>query len=54
MKPADKEFESRDELEEAYNAGSLKTGERYYVRNIDVTYRLDVTRKGFVEIPNNQ
>lgn len=54
MKSGTKEFESRDELEKAFFAGQLQRGEHYHVKNINATYRLCVTRKGFVETNRNQ
>lgn len=48
------EFASRDELEKAYHAGKLHRGQSYFVKNINATYRLDVTRRGFVEANRNQ
>lgn len=48
------EFESRDDLEKAYFEGKLRRGQTYHVRNKQSTYRLCVTRKGFIEINSNQ
>lgn len=48
------EFENRDELEKAYFAGKLRRGQQYHVKNKSTTYRLCVTRKGFIEMNNTQ
>lgn len=48
------EFEDRDELEKAYFNGKLRRGQNYHVKNKSTTYRLCVTRKGFIEINSNQ
>ncbi|MNO04570.1 hypothetical protein D3C81_2256510 [compost metagenome] len=53
MRKHDREFDSRDELEKAYFAGELIRGEYYLVKDKNTTYRLDVTRKGFVETNRN-
>jgi hypothetical protein len=48
------EFETRDDLEKAYHDGKLRRGQQYHVKHINATYRLCVTRKGFVETNRNQ
>lgn len=54
MEAASRVFETRKELEDAFHDDTLKYRELYYIKNIDKMYRLDVTRKGFVEIPRSQ
>jgi hypothetical protein len=48
------EFDTRDDLEKAYHEGKLHRGQLYHVKHVNATYRLCVTRKGFVEANRNQ
>jgi hypothetical protein len=54
MKVETKEFETREDLEKAYFAGQLVRGQTYHVKHINASFRLCVTRKGFVETNRDQ
>jgi hypothetical protein len=48
------EFDTRDDLEKAYFEGKLHRGQTYHVKHNQATYRLCVTRKGFIEMNSGQ